>query len=100
MKVVGIIPCSYQSSRFPGKPSALIDDKSIMCYIYQRAFKLSGLKIFKDNPPTSLERIEGIEMYHLLERQHRIAMVQTNDSSLSVAMPSDFKRVQKISYNE
>jgi len=64
------------------------------------AFKLSGLKIFTDNPPASLELIEGVEMYRLLEHQHRIAMVQTNDSSLSVDTPSDLKRVQKIFYNE
>ena len=64
------------------------------------AFKLSGLKIFIDNTPASLELIEGVEMYRLLEHQHRIAMVQTNDSSLSVDTPIDLKRVQKIFCNE
>jgi 3-deoxy-manno-octulosonate cytidylyltransferase (CMP-KDO synthetase) len=64
------------------------------------AFKLSGLKVFIDNPPASLELIEGVEMYRLLENQHRIAMVQTNDSSLSVDTPIDLKRVQKIFCNE
>jgi 3-deoxy-manno-octulosonate cytidylyltransferase (CMP-KDO synthetase) len=64
------------------------------------AFKLSGLKIFIDNTPASLELIEGVEMYRLLENQHRIAMVLTNDSSLSVDTPNDLNRVQKIFCNE
>ncbi len=64
------------------------------------AFKLSALKIFADNPPASLELIEGVEMYRLLERQHRIAMVQTNDASISVDTPNDLRQVQKIFCNE
>ncbi len=39
MKTIGIIPCRYQSSRFPGKPLALIDDKPMMWHVYQRALE-------------------------------------------------------------
>ena len=39
MKTIGIIPCRYQSSRFPGKPLALIDGKPMMWHVYQRALE-------------------------------------------------------------
>ena len=39
MKTIGVIPCRYQSSRFPGKPLALIDGKPMMWHVYQRALE-------------------------------------------------------------
>jgi 3-deoxy-manno-octulosonate cytidylyltransferase (CMP-KDO synthetase) len=42
MKIIGVIPCRYQSSRFPGKPLALIGNKPMMWHVYQRALE-SGI---------------------------------------------------------
>jgi 3-deoxy-manno-octulosonate cytidylyltransferase (CMP-KDO synthetase) len=42
MKIVGIIPCRYQSSRLPGKPLALINNRPMMWHTYQRALE-SGI---------------------------------------------------------
>src|SRR6056300_1207570 len=42
MKVVGVIPCRYDSSRFPGKPLALINGKPMMWHVYQRCLE-SGI---------------------------------------------------------
>jgi len=42
-KVIGVIPCRYQSSRFPGKPLALIGDKPMMWHVYQRAIESNSL---------------------------------------------------------
>ena len=39
MKTIGVIPCRYQSSRFPGKPLAFIDGKPMMWHVYQRALE-------------------------------------------------------------
>lgn len=39
MKVVGIIPCRYKSSRFPGKPLADIGGKPMMWHVYQQVRK-------------------------------------------------------------
>jgi len=39
MKTIGIIPCRYLSSRFPGKSLALINDKPMMWHVYQRALE-------------------------------------------------------------
>ena len=59
------------------------------------AFKQSGLQVFSENLPASLEKVEGVEMYRLLEHGYSIQMVKTNDVSISVDTPSDLKRVQK-----
>lgn len=40
-QVVGIIPARYGSKRFPGKPLALINDKSLIRHTYENAQKCS-----------------------------------------------------------
>ena len=37
MKVVGVIPCRYQSKRFPGKPIALICGKPLVYHVWRQA---------------------------------------------------------------
>lgn len=59
------------------------------------AFKHSGLQVFSENLPASLEKVEDVEMYRLLEHGYSIQMVKTKDVSISVDTPSDLKRVQK-----
>ena len=41
MKVTVIIPARYASSRFPGKPLALISGKPMVWHVYERASKAS-----------------------------------------------------------
>lgn len=43
MKIIGVIPSRYQSSRFPGKPLADICGKPMVWWVYQRAKKVSCL---------------------------------------------------------
>lgn len=40
MKVVGVIPARYQSSRFPGKPLADICGKPMIWWVYQQCLKV------------------------------------------------------------
>jgi len=42
MRTIGIIPARFASSRFPGKPLALIGDKSMLRRVYERV-RLSGV---------------------------------------------------------
>lgn len=44
MKIVGIIPARYQSSRLPGKPLADIYGKPMIWWVYQQAIKAKRLK--------------------------------------------------------
>jgi len=43
MKIIGVIPARYQSSRFPGKPLADICGKPMIWWVYQQAMKVTGL---------------------------------------------------------
>lgn len=40
--IIGIIPARYGSTRFPGKPLALIHGKPMVCHVYQRAAEALG----------------------------------------------------------
>lgn len=43
MKIVGIIPARYESTRFPGKPLALIGGKTMIQRVYEQCLKCSEL---------------------------------------------------------
>lgn len=43
MKVLGIIPARYSSTRFPGKPLVVIDGKSMIRRVYEQAASCTGL---------------------------------------------------------
>jgi 3-deoxy-manno-octulosonate cytidylyltransferase (CMP-KDO synthetase) len=43
MKVLGVIPARYSSTRFPGKPLAVIDGKSMILRVYEQAISCPGL---------------------------------------------------------
>jgi 3-deoxy-manno-octulosonate cytidylyltransferase (CMP-KDO synthetase) len=40
MKIIGVIPARYESSRFPGKPLADICGKPMIWWVYQQAIKV------------------------------------------------------------
>ena len=44
MKIVGIIPARYKSTRFPGKPLANINGKPMIWYVYNQAKKVSDFE--------------------------------------------------------
>lgn len=44
MKVIGVIPARYGSSRFPGKPLQDICGKPMLWWVYQQALKVNGLE--------------------------------------------------------
>lgn len=43
MKIIGVIPARYQSSRFPGKPLAQILGKPMIAYVYERAAQVKAI---------------------------------------------------------
>lgn len=43
MKIIGIIPARYASTRFPGKPLAVINGKSMVMRVYEQALKAASL---------------------------------------------------------
>jgi 3-deoxy-manno-octulosonate cytidylyltransferase (CMP-KDO synthetase) len=43
MKILGVIPARYASSRFPGKPLVLINGKTMIHRVYEQAIKCDSL---------------------------------------------------------
>lgn len=43
MKVIGVIPCRYKSSRFPGKPIAMICGKPMVWHVWNQAKKTNNI---------------------------------------------------------
>jgi 3-deoxy-manno-octulosonate cytidylyltransferase (CMP-KDO synthetase) len=43
MKIIGVIPARYQSSRFPGKPLVNICGKPMIWWVYQQCIKVKSL---------------------------------------------------------
>lgn len=43
MRISGIIPARYESARFPGKPLAMINGKSMIKRVYEQAFRSKSL---------------------------------------------------------
>ena len=43
MKIIGVIPARYKSSRFPGKPLADICGKPMIWWVYQQCKKVEEL---------------------------------------------------------
>ena len=43
MKVIGVIPARYKSSRFPGKPLVNICGKPMIWWVYQQALKVKDI---------------------------------------------------------
>ena len=58
MKVIGVIPARYQSSRFPGKPLADICGKPMVWWVYQQAGKVAAFD--RVYVATDDERIEAV----------------------------------------
>lgn len=58
MKIIGVIPARYKSSRFPGKPLADICGKPMVWWVYQQAIKVKELD--EVYVATDDERIENV----------------------------------------
>jgi len=43
MSIIAVIPARYQSTRFPGKPLAIIEGKSMIQRVYEQAIKVKAL---------------------------------------------------------
>lgn len=46
MKIIGVIPARYKSSRFPGKPLVEICGKPMIYWVYHQAIKSRNLTKF------------------------------------------------------
>lgn len=84
MKVIGVIPARYQSSRFPGKPLADICGKPMIWWVYR-----------------SLRQARGIEEAYVATDDERIVKVCENEGIPSImtsdTCPTHLERLYEVS---
>jgi 3-deoxy-manno-octulosonate cytidylyltransferase (CMP-KDO synthetase) len=85
------IALAYSRSPIPYPKS---DEVKYLRQLGLYAFKKSGLQVFSEKNPRTLEKAEGVEMYRLLEQGYKIKMIETMDDSVSVDTVEDLVRVQ------
>lgn len=84
MKIIGVIPARYASTRFPGKPLADIFGKPMIWWVYQKA---SALKELEDlYVATDDERIEKVC------KEYRMNVIMTKNNH-----PNHIARIQEVS---
>ena len=74
MKFIGIIPARYASTRFPGKPLAMIDGKSMIMRVYDQARKVSCFEeviVATDDERIEKHVVENDGMAVMTSDQHR-----------------------------
>lgn len=84
MKIIGVIPSRYQSSRFPGKPLADLCGRPMVWWVYQQAIKVkefSAVYVATDD-----ERIENVC------HQYNMNVVMTRDDH-----PTHVHRIHEVS---
>ncbi len=75
MKVLGVIPARYQSTRFPGKPLVLIDGVPMIVRVYHQAMKCS---LFDH----VIVATDSLQIQELLNH-HNIPNVMTSEHHIS-----------------
>lgn len=71
MKIIGVIPARYQSSRFPGKPLADICGKPMIWWVYNQCLKVKELdEVYVATDDVKIEEVCG---------QNSINVVMTSD---------------------
>jgi 3-deoxy-manno-octulosonate cytidylyltransferase (CMP-KDO synthetase) len=84
MKIIGVIPARYQSSRFPGKPLADICGRPMIWWVYQQVKKVKG---FAD----VFVAIDDIRIEAVCE-EYNIKFVLTSDKH-----PNHISRLHEVS---
>lgn len=90
MKVIGVIPARYGSSRFPGKPLQDICGKPMLWWVYQQARKVSELE--EIYVATDDERVEALcrtyDMNCVMTGEHATHIARVHE--LSTKVEADF----------
>jgi 3-deoxy-manno-octulosonate cytidylyltransferase (CMP-KDO synthetase) len=101
MKFIGIIPARYQSSRFPGKPLAIIGNKPMIQWVYENVAKaVSEVWVATDD-----ERIfEAVESFggKAIETlsTHQSGTDRCAEAALKIAKETDFDIVINVQGDE
>lgn len=86
MKVIGVIPARYGSSRFPGKPLQDICGKPMLWWVYQQAIKV--LELAEVYVATDDERVASLckkyDMNYVMTGEHSTHIARVQELSTKV----------------
>lgn len=100
-KFIGIIPARYESTRFPGKPLALIKDKPMIQWVYENALKsLDQIYVATDDERIfkAVKAFGGNVVYTLAT--HQSGTDRCAEAADKVAKDVDFEVVINIQGDE
>lgn len=86
MKIVGVIPARYGSSRFPGKPLQDICGKPMLWWVYQQAIKVTGLDdVYVATDDDRIGTLcEQFEMKYVMTGEHSTHIARVHELSTKV----------------
>jgi 3-deoxy-manno-octulosonate cytidylyltransferase (CMP-KDO synthetase) len=101
MKFIGIIPARYQSTRFPGKPLALINGKPMIQWVYERSAEaLSEVWVATDDQQI-LDAVESFGGNAIMtSSDHRSGTDRCAEAALKLSSGIDFDVVVNIQGDE
>ncbi|MEA3496598.1 MAG: 3-deoxy-manno-octulosonate cytidylyltransferase [Bacteroidota bacterium] len=88
MKTIGIIPARYDSTRFPGKPLAMIGNKSMIQRVYERAMLSSLDKVIIATDNKKIEK-------HAKKFGAEVIMTSTSHKTGTERCAEAFKKYEK-----
>jgi 3-deoxy-manno-octulosonate cytidylyltransferase (CMP-KDO synthetase) len=101
MKFIGIIPARYQSTRFPGKPLALIHGKPMIQWVYERSAEaLSEVWVATDDQQI-LDAVKSFGGNAIMtSTDHRSGTDRCAEAALRLSSDIDFDVVVNIQGDE
>lgn len=101
MKFIGIIPARYQSTRFPGKPLAIINKKPMIQWVYERSsMALEEVWVATDN----LEIFTAVESFGgravMTASDHRSGTDRCAEAARKLSESIDFDVIINIQGDE
>ncbi len=93
MKIIGIIPARYDSSRLPGKALAMIGDKPMIMHVYAQAKKselLSKVVVATDDHRILDLLLEAGIQVVMTSRSHKSGTDRCQEALLQLNEPADY----------
>ena len=101
MKFIGIIPARYQSTRFPGKPLVIIDNKPMIQWVYENVEKaVNEVWVATDDERifNAVERFGGKAVETL--STHQSGTDRCAEAAIKIAEKTDFDVVINVQGDE
>lgn len=90
MKFIAIIPARYQSSRFPGKPLAILGGKPVIQRVYEQAVSVLGEAYVATDDERILQAVEGFGGRALMTRaDHQSGTDRIEEATRKIGTAAD-----------